>query len=249
MIFEEPAPVELPTRSGPMRVHRFEPVTETADAKFPALILYSEIFQVTGPIRRIAARLAGRGYLVAVPEIFHELEPPGRVLAYDKAGTDAGNAHKIEKELASYDDDTRATLAFLSEHPRSNGKIGAIGVCIGGHLAFRAALFPEVRAAACFYATDLHKRSLGLGQRDDSLQRAAEIRGELLMVWGRQDPHVPREGRRLVHDALDDAGVRFSWLEVNAQHAFLRDEGPRYDPALAEHAYALAFDLFARRLT
>ena len=74
--------------------------------------LFSEIFQVTGPIRRTAALLAGSGYVVAVPEIYHDLEPVGTVLPYDTAGADRGNTHKTTKELASYDADARATLDF-----------------------------------------------------------------------------------------------------------------------------------------
>ena len=123
-----------------------------------------------------------------------------------------------------------------------------MGVCIGGHLAFRAAMNPEVLAAACFYATDIHSRSLGKGKDDNSLERAGEIRGELLHVWGRQDPHIPLSGRELIHARLEAAGVRFQWLEVNAAHAFLRDEGPRYDSGLASLCYGLVFDLFQRRL-
>ncbi|MGH7856768.1 MAG: dienelactone hydrolase family protein, partial [Candidatus Binatia bacterium] len=152
------------------------------------------------------------------------------------------------KELASYDADARTALGFLKSHPRCTGKLGVIGICIGGHLAFRAAMSPEVLACACFYATDLHKRGLGKGTSDDSLGRAAEIRGEMLMIWGRQDPHVPREGRRLIYDAMTDAGVHFQWHEVNAAHAFIRDEGPRYDPAMAQLGYAMALELFKRKL-
>ena len=59
------------------------------------------------------------------------------------------------------------------------------------------------------------------------------------MIWGRQDPHVPREGRAVVYNALADAGTNFTWHEFNGQHAFLRDEGPRYDSALAMQSYAL----------
>jgi carboxymethylenebutenolidase len=120
-----------------------------------------------------------------------------------------------------------------------------MGVCIGGHLAFRCALDRRVRAAACFYATDLHKGSLGQGG-DDSLARAAEIEGELLMVWGRQDPHVPDAGRAQIQARLLEAQRRFTWHEFNAAHAFLRDEGPRYDPELALLSYRLVLDLFAR---
>jgi len=49
---------------------------------------------VTGPIRRTAAMLAGHGYIVAIPEIYHEFEAAGTVLAYDQEGSDRGNALK-----------------------------------------------------------------------------------------------------------------------------------------------------------
>src|SRR5258708_4714133 len=107
---------------------------------------------------------------------------------------------------------------------------------------------PDVLAAACFYATDIHKRGLGQGMNDNSLDRIAEIKGELLMIWGRQDPHVPLEGRRKIQAGLDAAGTHFTWHEFNGAHAFLRDEGPRYDPELALQSYALALALFRRKL-
>jgi carboxymethylenebutenolidase len=245
MIIREAESVDLTTPYGPMRTDVYRPV---AEGRYPGVVLFSEIFQVTGPIRRTAALLAGHGYVVAVPEIFHELEAPGTVLAYDQAGADRGNADKITKELASYDADARAALDYLKAHPSCTGKLGAVGICIGGHLAFRAAMNPDVLAAACFYATDIHKRSLGKGMSDNSLDRVGEIRGELLMIWGRQDPHVPREGRALIHSTLSDAGVLFTWHEFNAQHAFLRDEGHRYDPAAAFLCDHLVFELLHRKL-
>ena len=55
-------------------------------------------------------------------------------------------------------------------------------MCLGGHLAYRAALDKRVSAAVCYFATDLHSRTLGEGMRDDSLERAGEIGGELVMV-------------------------------------------------------------------
>jgi len=195
----------------------------------------------------MAALLAGHGFVVAVPEIFHELEPAGAVLAYDQAGADRGNADKKGKPIAAYDADARAVLDHLRGSPHTTGKLGAMGVCIGGHLAFRAAMNPEVLASACFYATDIHAGSLGEGG-DDSLARAGEIRGETMLIWGRQDPHVPREGRRAIHARLAEADICFTWHEVNGQHAFMRDEGPRYDPALALSCYRLVIDLFARKL-
>ena len=237
--------VEIKTPTGLMRTGLFRPV---APGKYPGVLFYSEIFQITGPIRRTAAMLAGHGYVVAAPEIYHELEPAGTVLAYDQAGADKGNAHKTTKEIAAYDSDARAVLDYLKQLDFCTGRLGAMGICIGGHLAFRAAMNPDVLAAACFYATDIHKGSLGKGMKDNSLARAGEIQGELLHVWGRQDPHVPFEGRTLLRARLEEAGVRYTWHEVNGAHAFLRDEGPRYDPALAHQCMGLVFELFHRKL-
>ncbi len=245
MIIKDNETVDLSTPTGPMRTHVFRPA---AAGKYPGIIMYSEIFQVTGPIRRTAAVLAGHGFIVAVPEIFHEFEPLGKVISYDEAGANRGNELKITKEVSSYDSDARAGLEFLRSHPLCTGKLGALGICIGGHLAFRTAMNPGVLATTCFYATDLHKRSLGKGKNDDSLLRAGDIKGEILLFWGRQDPHVPREGRALIYNTLSDAGVQFQWHEFNASHAFIRDEGHRYDPAAALLGYQMMLELFKRRL-
>jgi carboxymethylenebutenolidase len=245
MTIQDDLVAEIATATGTMRTNVFRP---TAEGKYPGVVLFSEIFQVTGPIRRTAAMIAGQGYVVAIPEVYHELEPAGAVLAYDQAGADKGNFDKYEKALSSYDEDARAALAHLEGRSDCNGWLGVIGICLGGHLAFRAAMNPNVRAAACFYATDIHTGSLGKGKKDDSLPRAGEIKGELLHIWGRQDPHVPLEGRNRIKARLDEVNANFSWHEVNGAHAFMRDEGYRYDPALAYHCYGLVFELFHRRL-
>ena len=65
-----------------------------AAGKYPGIVFFTEIFQVTEPIRRSAAMLAGHGYVVAIPETYHEFELAGTVLAYGQAGSDRGNALK-----------------------------------------------------------------------------------------------------------------------------------------------------------
>lgn len=228
--------VDLPTTRGLLRVHLFLPEGKNPR---PAVIFYSEIFQVTGPIRRMAAALAGEGFFVVVPEVYHEFETLGTVLAYDAEGSARGNSLKTEKEIASYDEDTAVVAKFLLDHPSCSGRLASFGVCLGGHLALRAGLHPEVRAAAAFYPTDLHSKTLGLGKCDDTLEKILMAETAFLFLFGRQDPHIPVEGRRLIHQALENADVDFEWHEFNAAHAFLRDEGPRYNPALARVAMAL----------
>lgn len=55
-------------------------------------------------------------------------------------------------------------------------------MCLGGHLAYRCALDSRVKAAVCYFATDIHSKTLARGKNDDSLERAGDINGELLMV-------------------------------------------------------------------
>jgi carboxymethylenebutenolidase len=245
MVIKDDLAVDIATPAGPMRTYFFHPA---AEGRYPGVIFYSEIFQLTEPVRRFASFIAGHGYIVAVPEVYHELEEPGTVLAYDQAGADKGNEDKYAKELSSYDGDARALIDYLRTMPQCNGHLGTIGICLGGHLAFRAAMNPEIRAAACFYATDVHCGTLGKGKNDDSLARASEIKGELLHIWGRQDPHVPLEGRLKIKARLDEVGANYQWFEVNGAHAFMRDEGPRYDPELAYQCYGLVLALLHRQL-
>ena len=93
MIIKEHAFADIATPTGPMRVHLFEP---QAPGKYPGIVLYSEIYQITAPVRRMAAFMAGQGFVVAAPEVYHEYEAPGTVLLYDKSGTDRGNDLKFE---------------------------------------------------------------------------------------------------------------------------------------------------------
>lgn len=236
---------DLSTPTGTMRTTVYRPV---AEGRYPAVIFYSEIFQLTAPISRTASVMAGHGFTVLVPEVFHELNPIGTVLGYDDAGKDKGNADKWAKPLESHDTDTEVLVAFAKAQSYCNGSVGAMGVCIGGHLAYRAAINSDIKAAVCLYATDIHSGDLPSNPGNDSLTRTKDIVGELMMVWGKQDPHIPVEGRQLVHQNLLDSSVNFSWQEFNAAHAFMRDEGERYDPELALRVYAQSVAFFNRLL-
>lgn len=65
---------------------------------------------------------------------------------------------------------------------------------------------------------------------------------------GKQDPHVPDEGRMNIHQNLINNKNKFTWHEFNAQHAFMRDEGERFDAALAIQVYLMSVELFKRTI-
>jgi carboxymethylenebutenolidase len=237
--------VDISTPTGDMRTYVHRPVEAS---QYPTILFYSEIFQQTGPIERAAKIMASHGYVVLVPEVFHELNPIGTVLNYDDAGREKGNADKAAKDVEGYDSDNQAMIDWVKKQSWSNGHIGAMGFCIGGHLAFRASLNPEVKATACFYATDLHTNTIPNKPGQHSMERLDDIKGELLMIWGKQDTHIPTSNRVEIHNQLLKTDIVFSWHEFNAQHAFMRDEGERYDPELAALCYQITLRMFSRTL-
>ncbi|GAO50206.1 hypothetical protein G7K_4340-t2 [Saitoella complicata NRRL Y-17804] len=244
---------DVQTSTGPMRIYTFHPkIPGYPKAKFPGVVVYSEIYQVTGPVARFARQIAGMGYICAAPSSFHEFEGP-EPFAYDVPGTDKGNQYKIEKEVKAYDEDAKLSVDLLLRLPTCNGRIGATGMCLGGHLAFRCAFDARVSASVCYFATDIHSATLGKGMKDDSLERVRnkEIKGEVVMIFGKKDTHVPPAGRDLIRKTMEDAGVTFSFYEhAHAQHAFIRDElsKGRYDPAITRVCWEMLVELFNRRL-
>lgn len=208
------------------------------------VLAYSDIFQLTPSFRRTADRLASHGFVVVAPELYGRFRPAGTAHDFER-DRQAALDDAARMALAWFDEDRRAVLDWMAAEPTIDDVVTA-GWCIGGHLALRAALEPDVKAAACCYATGVHSRALGQATDVDTIDRFGSLTGELLLVWGRQDPHIPAAGRAAIHRALDDAGARFEARFFDAEHAFMRDEGPRSDPAASDAAFEAMLSLFHR---
>ena len=238
--------VDLPRDGGVMRTHVVRP---DDDRPYPALAFYSDIFQITESTLRMAIRFASYGYVVAAPEIYWRLEPPGTAIAFDDPGRDRGMDDAKRTRVSEFDDDIAALVDVLGRDARVvPGAIGAVGFCLGGHLAFRAAFVPAVRATVCFYPTGLHDGELALDADAGSLALASRIRGELLLIFGTADPHTDAAGRDVVAVGLAAAAIRHRIACYDAAHAFMRDEGARWDPQATDEAFAEAIALFRATL-
>ena len=241
--------VELTIDGIPCRTYVVAPKSRHSGARYPGIVLYSEIFQLTGPICRTANRLAGHGFVVAAPEIYHRACPPGLVIPYDDPGRMRGNYLAHTTPVAHFDATATAVFDhFETRHDVKPLAFGAMGFCIGGHLALRAALDPRCRAAVCAYPTGLHNGNLGAEPDAGTLARLSEIKAELLLVFGDVDPHVPAAARDMIRSALQTSGVRHTYLELPGEHAFMRDEGARYDPEMADRVFVDAIALYRRVL-
>ncbi len=232
--------VDLPVDGSTMRLFVASPKPK---GRYPGVVFYSDIFQLTPPMLRITRRLAGYGFTVIAPEIYHRIEAPGTAFDFE---ADRARALEASSKLptAAFDADIRAGLNFMKEHPRVDpDHLFAAGFCFGGHLAFRAALQPEVKATTCFYGTGIHNDKLG-SDPAESLRRAAEIQGKLLMIFGTLDPHIPEDGRTTIDKALKAAGVDYEIQLYPAEHTFMRDEGARHDPEATDQAFGAMIGLF-----
>lgn len=128
--------------------------------------------QVTGPVARFCRQIASQGFICAAPSSYHEFTGP-EALAYDGPGTDKGNEWKIAKvcffpnsllrwprkiakpyqKVSAYDEDATLSIDALLALTTCNGRVGATGMCLGGHLAYRCALDKRISAAVCYFAT------------------------------------------------------------------------------------------------
>jgi carboxymethylenebutenolidase len=234
--------VDLPREGGVMRTFVARP---DDDRRYPALAFYSDIFQMTESTQRMAVRFASYGFVVAAPEIYWRFEPPGTAIAFDDPGRDRGMADAKRMRVRDFDDDIAALLAFLAGREGVMAEaVGAVGFCLGGHVAFRAAFAPAVKATACFYPTGLHDGELAGDADAGSLALAARIRGFLLIVFGTADPHTDAAGRAVVAAGLASTSVRQRIALYDAAHAFMRDVGARWDPQLTDEAFAEACAMF-----
>lgn len=231
------------------RAMRTALVTPEGDGPFPGILFYSDIFQLTESTLRWVSRLASYGFAVAAPEIYYRMEEPGTVLTFDDAGKEQGLRDVGSLTTAQFDEDITGLAAWLATRTEVDPvRIGAAGHCTGGHLAFRAAFDPRVRATACWYPTGLAGGVLG-SDKADSLDRLEDIGGDLLLIFGGNDPHTPPETLAVVKDSLDVSGVPVDWVVVpGAEHAFGRDVGPRWDPAATDAALATTIEFFTRVL-
>src|SRR6266446_3106639 len=101
------------------------------EGRYPGILFYSDIFQLTGTMLRSCARLAGYGYVVIAPEIYRRVEPPGTIIPFDDEGRNRGLFDAAKTFVAQFDEDCATALDYLATHHGvAAGKIGVAGFCI-----------------------------------------------------------------------------------------------------------------------
>ena len=188
-----------------------------SDRGRPALLLFTPIFGIDEDLRGIADEWAGQGFLVGVPDYFFRVAPGP--LGRDEEGRKQAFARWEKLDVDRVIDDLRPLVARLLSSSACNGRLGAIGYCAGGELAFLAATRLGAEAVAAFHATRI----------DRHLSEAGSVRGALSLHYGGNDPLVPmsevaqvqqcfRNNRRVEISVYPGAGHGFSFRGRPSYH-------------------------------
>ena len=196
----------------------------------PGLVLWQEIFGVNAHIRAVAEQYALDGFVVLAPDAFWRQAP--RVELGYGAG-DRPRAMALMNGYAMPDvlaDISAATTALRAQPEVGGAKIGSIGYCMGGRLAYLTAATTDVDAAVAYYGGGIH----------NNLERAASVRGAMQFHYAGLDDHIPPEAVQRVRDALPAAEVH---VYPGAMHGFNCWARASYHAASAARAHgrSLAF--------
>lgn len=219
----------------------FEAYCAVPDGGGPGVLLFQEIFGINNNMRGLAERLADAGYVAVVPDMFWRIEP--RFERQDESGMADAFAIVQQFDPVTALADIQATHAHLLAMPECSGRVGAMGFCLGGGLAFAAATSSRVDghgpdAAVCYYGSAIN----------DMLGQVDRLECPTLLHYGNADPYIPAEKIAEVERAVGGRpGVEFH--RYDAGHAFSNWDAPSmYDEAAAKQAWSRTMDFLGRHL-
>ena len=237
--------LEIDVEGQPMGAYLARP---QGPGPFPGVVVWMEIFGINAHIRDVTERVAGLGYVAMAPDFFHRTMP-GIELDYDDAGMARGMEAlgKLDADLMIAD--ARAAVGALRARSDVTNRIGTMGFCIGGHMAYLTACETDVAAAASFYGGGIAAAE-GPGGKPSTLSRTPGIRGRILCLFGGRDALIPQDQVEAIRKALEAAGVRHEVVVYDeADHGFFCDQRATYHEASARDAWSRVQALFAEELT
>jgi carboxymethylenebutenolidase len=188
----------------------------------PAVLILSEMFGLNGPMRDLARHYAARGHCAMVPDLFWRTETPGG-LGYDEKGFALAWARIKDFDIDACAHDMRRAAEALRREPSCNGKVAALGFCMGGRLAFVAAARSGVDAAIGLYGLNVSKH----------LAEVPAITVPTHLHYGDKDQHVPLpEVEAVAQGVAANRNIKV-WRYPEAGHSFFNKVRPTYDAAAA----------------
>jgi carboxymethylenebutenolidase len=224
----------LHTADGDFQAYVARPATEPA----PAIVVLQEIFGVNAVMRETCDRLAAHGYLAICPDLFWRIEPgidiTDQTEAELKRAFELFNTFDVEAGVH----DIAAAIDAVRADPRCNGKVGALGFCLGGLLAFLTATRTDSDVTVAYYGVGIEKY----------LAEADKLANPLLLHVAEEDQFVPKAAQELIMTSLGHHPMIEIHTYPGRDHAFARQGGEHFDAADAALAEGRTQALFNRVL-
>ena len=204
----------------------------------PGLIVIQEIFGVNKVMRDLTDTYAAAGYIAVCPDIFWRIEPGVDITDQSEAewqkAFDLFGKFDVDEGV----EDLIATLNHVKAMDGCTGKVGSVGYCLGGRLAYLMATRSGADANVSFYGVGL----------DELLEEATNLTMPYLSHIAEKDGFVPPEAQAQIIPAFESHPMITAHVYEGQDHAFAREGGAHYDKASADLANQRTLDFFRRTL-
>ncbi|MDQ2859671.1 MAG: dienelactone hydrolase family protein [Pseudomonadota bacterium] len=213
-------------------------VARPATAPAPAIVVIQEIFGVNEVMRDIADDLAEAGYLAICPDLFWRIEPGIDIT--DQTDAEVKRAFAL---FAAFDVDAgvrdiAGTVDGIRSDPWCSGRVGAVGLCLGGLLAFLTAVRTDADACVAYYGVGIERH---VGEAD-------KLAKPLLLHMAAEDQFVPKAAQEAIVAALKDNPQIEIHRYPGRDHAFARQGGDHHHGADAALAWSRTLAFFSENL-
>lgn len=204
----------------------------------PAILVIQEIYGVNAVMRSVADHFASLGYLAVCPDLFWRIEPG--IDLTDQAAADNARAFELFGlfDVDAGVRDIAATLSAIRADPRCSGKVGTVGYCLGGLLAYLTATRTDVDASVGYYGVSI----------DTRLDEAEKLAAPLMLHIAEADEFVDKAAQARLHSGLDNRAHVTLYSYPQRGHAFARAGGAHFDAADAALANGRTDAFFAAAL-
>jgi carboxymethylenebutenolidase len=204
----------------------------------PGIVVLQEIFGVNQFMRNVCAWYAAHGFVAICPDLFWRQERGVDIT--DQTEAEWQKAFQLYQGLdeAKAVEDSAAAVEFLRKHPACNGRVGAVGFCLGGNLAWLLSVRFKPDCAVGYYGVGIEK----------TLDEAANLSSPLMLHIAGKDQYCPPEAQKQIHDALDKNPFVTIHDYADQDHAFGRPGGQHYDAAAGELANLRSLEFFVSNL-
>ena len=208
-------------------------VAKPAKGSGPGIVLLQEIFGINRFMREVADYYAEEGYVVLVPDLFWRIEPG---IDIDDKQMEKAFGYYQKFDVAKGVDDIKASVAALRGLKELKGKVGALGFCLGGKLAYLAAAHAGVDCAVGYYGVGIEK----------DVALAKDIKCPMVLHFAELDKYVPKEAIEEIRKAFAGRPEVEIYAYPGVDHGFARTGGAHYDKPAALMAHSRSIAMFRR---